>query len=481
MNAHRLFAAAGLAFVLAACGGGDGPTPPGPTVNTVVITAPAAAPTFGALGRTMQFTAEPRDAAGAVVSGVTLTWASSNTAVATVSATGLVTAAGNGTTSITASGGGKTSTGVTVTVAQVGVSATITPANPAFGAIGSTRQMAAQLLDSTGNALASPAPVVWSVSAGGTISVSASGLVTAVAVTAAGTAPDSVRATVGPAAIAVRTAVTVSQVPASIVVAVPAGDSVLRTTGSARQLTATVRDSNANALGTQPTLTWTSSATGVATVDATGLVTAVADGNAAIQAGTGGITASRTQVVARYAQTFTINPSTPQAISTDNGTLPFTGTAQDSSGANLTIGWQSRSTTVATVSPATGTAVTVSAAGNGVTYIVMSGGSRTDSTQVTVTNQSAPPAVAVDVGDNFFRSGANSTTPAVDTIGVGGTVTWTWVGSNPHSVRSTGSPSFTSSTIKSSGTYAFTFNNTGTFTYDCAVHGAAMTGTVVVQ
>ncbi len=32
-----------------------------------------------------------------------------------------------------------------------------------------------------------------------------------------------------------------------------------------------------------------------------------------------------------------------------------------------------------------------------------------------------------------------------------------------------------------SGTYSFTFTTAGTYTYDCAVHGASMTGTVVVR
>lgn len=95
---------------------------------------------------------------------------------------------------------------------------------------------------------------------------------------------------------------------------------------------------------------------------------------------------------------------------------------------------------------------------------------------------SAPTSAAVDVGDNFFKSSHNaSSNPAVDTVAVGGTVTWTWTGSNTHSVQSTGSPSFTSSAIMTSGTYAFTFTTAGTYQYDCAVHGASMTGTVVVR
>ena len=38
-----------------------------------------------------------------------------------------------------------------------------------------------------------------------------------------------------------------------------------------------------------------------------------------------------------------------------------------------------------------------------------------------------------------------------------------------------------SSTIKLSGTYAFTFTTAGTCSCDCAVHGLSMTATVVVK
>src|SRR5437016_3861350 len=60
----------------------------------------------------------------------------------------------------------------------------------------------------------------------------------------------------------------------------------------------------------------------------------------------------------------------------------------------------------------------------------------------------APASAAVTLGDIFFKSVLNgSSNPAVDTVAVGGTVTWTWATTEalPHSVQSTGSPSFTSS------------------------------------
>lgn len=94
------------------------------------------------------------------------------------------------------------------------------------------------------------------------------------------------------------------------------------------------------------------------------------------------------------------------------------------------------------------------------------------------------PVGAVTIGPDIrFVSSHNGTmNPAVDTIPVGGTVTWTWTGSLPHSVQSLGTTSFTSSEIKTgSGTHTVTFTAPGTYQYDCAVHGTAMKGTVVVQ
>jgi plastocyanin len=90
-------------------------------------------------------------------------------------------------------------------------------------------------------------------------------------------------------------------------------------------------------------------------------------------------------------------------------------------------------------------------------------------------------SVAVGKGIQFVSRHNGSMNPAVDTIAVGGTVTWAWSGSLPHSIRSVGSPSFASSDTRTgSGTYAVTFTAPGTYRYDCVVHGQAMTGAVVV-
>jgi len=93
---------------------------------------------------------------------------------------------------------------------------------------------------------------------------------------------------------------------------------------------------------------------------------------------------------------------------------------------------------------------------------------------------------AVTVGNILFRSNHNATVnPAVDTVAVGGTVTWTWVNTNttPHSVMSTGSPSFTSSALLTGNgqSYNFTFGTAGTYQYTCAEHPGQMTGRIVVR
>jgi plastocyanin len=97
----------------------------------------------------------------------------------------------------------------------------------------------------------------------------------------------------------------------------------------------------------------------------------------------------------------------------------------------------------------------------------------------------APSTASVTLGDIFFQSDNNGTSnPAVDTVAVNGTVTWTWDPSvtMEHSVQSIGNPAFTSSPIMSGGgtTHQAAFTTAGTYQYDCAVHGQLMTGMIVV-
>ena len=99
-----------------------------------------------------------------------------------------------------------------------------------------------------------------------------------------------------------------------------------------------------------------------------------------------------------------------------------------------------------------------------------------------------PPSIGITVGNNFFRSNRNSTIPAVDTVAVGGTVTWTWTPTAvPHNVTSNPPPGFISSPTDDAGaTYQVVFPTAGTYRYYCNIHATAastggMIGRIVVR
>lgn len=83
----------------------------------------------------------------------------------------------------------------------------------------------------------------------------------------------------------------------------------------------------------------------------------------------------------------------------------------------------------------------------------------------------------------IVKGAQNLTTTAYNpnplTIAAGTTVTWTNADSTAHTAVSD-SGVFSSGTINGGGSYSFTFQNKGTFTYHCSFH-PNMVGTVVVQ
>jgi len=470
----RLALVSVFAFMLTACGG-DGATTL-PSVSSVVLT-PTVAPSFRTLGRTLQVTATARTTAGESLPAVAFNWTSSNPAVASVSGTGLVTAVANGSASITATAQSTTiaSTPLALTVDQLGVELRVTPTQVDFGALGSTRQLVGSLRDSLGNALPTAPTVVWSLggAAAGRIGVGASGLITALAT---GTG-DTVVATA--ASLTAKVGTTVTQVPATVLITALGRDTI-ETTGVTRSFTAAPRDSNLNAIPSA-TIVWSSTDLSVASVSGTGVATAVGDGTTSIRATASAAVGARALIVQRYASVFTLTPSAG-TITTPSGTVTLTGSARDSANTVLPITWSSRSASIATVAPTTGASTTVTGRGNGSTFIIMSGGTRTDSASLAVSGQvTVPITAAVTVGDNFFRSNRNLTqNTAIDTIAVGGTVTWTWTGSNLHNVQSILTPSFTGNLVQSSGTFARLFSEAGSYQYDCQVH-PGMTGRIVVR
>lgn len=138
-------------------------------------------------------------------------------------------------------------------------------------------------------------------------------------------------------------------------------------------------------------------------------------------------------------------------------------------------------------------AVNVTAGGTAgpITIVATSGGLAGSPLTFTATAvEPVPVPGSIDVtvrNDNFLSVRNGTANPAVDTVLAGGTVTWTWAAAatNPHSVTSTGSPSFPGrATATQPAPYSFTFSTPGTYNYYCTVHGApasGMRGRIVVQ
>lgn len=67
---------------------------------------------------------------------------------------------------------------------------------------------------------------------------------------------------------------------------------------------------------------------------------------------------------------------------------------------------------------------------------------------------------AIDIKDFAFN-------PDTITVTKGTTVTWTNKDSAPHTVKGT---AFTSETLNQGQSYSYTFNEAGTFEYQCGIH-----------
>src|SRR2546422_1932529 len=148
-------------------------------VRVASVTVSPATPSL-AVGRTLQLAATPTDSAGNPLSGRVVTWATSATSVATVSAAGLVTGVAAGTATITATSEEKGGI-ATITVSNVPVASLTVSLATAGILVSKTVQLTATPKDAAGNPL-SGRVVTWATSATSVATVSATGLVTGVTV-----------------------------------------------------------------------------------------------------------------------------------------------------------------------------------------------------------------------------------------------------------------------------------------------------------
>ena len=149
-----------------------------PPVPVATVTLAPASATLNE-GQTQQLTATLKDANGNILTGRSITWSSSNSSAATVSASGLVTGVVAGSATITATSEGQSGTSAITVVHLPVASVTVTPAS-ATVTTGSTVQLTATPKDANGNSLAGRT-VTWQSSNTAAATVNGSGLVTGVA------------------------------------------------------------------------------------------------------------------------------------------------------------------------------------------------------------------------------------------------------------------------------------------------------------
>ena len=266
-------AAIGTATITATAGGvsGTAAVTVAQTVSAVAV-APAADPLV--VGDTLRLAAEATDANGNAVAEAEFAWASGDTAVAAVDATGLVTGVGAGEVEITATSSGVTGRATLMVAAPAPTTVTVTPGTLEFTALGDTLRLMAEVMDQLGRPIKGD-PVAWE--SGDTLvaTVDSAGLVTA-----AGNGAATITAAAGAAS--GTAVVTVTQSVRSVTVS-PSADTIAP--GDTLRLEAEALDENGHRVA-GARFTWSSSNTSVATVES-GLVRGVGEGMATLTATAG--------------------------------------------------------------------------------------------------------------------------------------------------------------------------------------------------
>ena len=333
-------------------------------------------------------------------SAATNAWTSSNSAVATISATGLVTAVASGTTTITYTNSNGCQTTAIVTVNPLPI---ITGTLSAC--VGDTTQLLANGTPATTNAWISSNPLIATINVTGLVTAVASGITTITYTNSNGCQKTAI--------VTINATPTISGTLSACV-------------GTTTQLTGSATPATTNA--------WVSSNTSVATVSGTGLVTAVASGTATITY-TNSNGCQKTAIV-----TINATPTISGTLSACAGTTTqLTGSATPAT----TNAWVSSNTSVATVSN-TGLVTAVASGTATITYTNNGGCQNT----VNVTINALP---VVTVTNATICQGATAYLSATPTIS--GSYSYAWTGPNGFTA--------TSSTISTivAGTYQVTSTN----------------------
>jgi len=253
-------------------------------------------------GSTQQFTA-----VGSLTDGSTqditnsVTWSSSATSVAGISASGVAIGRGQGTTNITAQTnvtlGFFASGSATLSVGPVPLkSIAVTPANFSL-TVGTVQQFAATGTFADNSTKDLTNSVTWSSSATNVALAGNTGLVSG-----AGPGFTIIRATSGPISGTATLRVTAALISLTVT---PSNPSI--TLGGQQQFTATGTFSDGSTQDLTNSATWNSSATNVATISATGIAAVVAEGSTTVTANTGSVSGSTVLTVTGLRVAYVVN------------------------------------------------------------------------------------------------------------------------------------------------------------------------------
>ena len=179
--------------------------------------------------------------------------------------------------------------------------------------------------------------------------------------------------------------------------------STILNTGETLTLTATVKPDNA----TNKTVTWSSNNSSVATVDANGKVTAVAQGTAIVTAKAGDKTATCTVIVMKTdipVESITLDKNYLEL--TEGGTVTITATVKPDNATNKTVTWSSNNPLIASVDQNG----TVTGQAEGTTTITAKAGGKTATCTVTVKKGVvAVESITLDITSAILNTGETLT------------------------------------------------------------------------
>ena len=359
-------------FLAAGCGEASQPTRPADPVPVRMVISPPSGQ-LNSLGQILRLNATLFDAGGNTITGLSVTWSSSNSAVASVSDDGLVIAHSEGTAQITAAAGGIRAQ-ITVTVVRNPSRIVVTPESARLTAKGETLLLAAVVLDAS-DAPISDAQIDWSSDRPTVASVNDSGQVTAHSNGVA-----RITATTGPVS---KTVLVTVDFPTNRLVVSP--ESVnMASIGETFQLSARVLDANDQEVS-DPTLTWTSENPAVASVDDQGLVTAQMNGQTYVTVGWEDLSASVSVTVSQVADRIEVSTRSVN-LSEIGDMVTITARVLDAGGTKIQgaeLAWTSEDLAVASVDDQG----VVTAHMPGETRITVSSGDLSASVAVTVAGE----------------------------------------------------------------------------------------------